>query len=384
MRLRLLQLALLCPFFLSAASAAFALDSFDFETPRQQAMGGRHVALADDFSTLLVNPAGLTSLPRGFAIGRLGLRATGPVFDIADLFVGGTPTTDSILSFLSKNNYKLYAGVDLSGPLATGFSGNGLGFGIFNGTRGLANIGSVTSIKVEAEENVLLAGGYAVRADLGSGHELSAGLTAKGFVRGGIYQSYGIIDAMKIMSDPSTLLDGKFTLITGVGADAGLRWDWKGIFAAGLACRDLYSPAIVTSYSNIKGFVSDPATSKKSSTYDSLDRSLDLGLLWSPDMGGSGWIFDKLNVALDYRDILDLLSSVPRNPILNVGLGVEARILAIMTLRAGIDDALLSAGTSFDLGLLTLSVTASGTELGIDPGVRPVYNLTIDASFALK
>ena len=285
---------------------------------------------------------------------------------------------------MSDNAYKLYTGVDISGPLALGYTGGGLGFGLFNDTKLIANVASVSSINIEAVEDILLAGGYAVRLDLGKGHELAAGVSAKGFVRGDVSPSMGIVEAMGLVSDPTALLQDTFTLATGIGIDTGLRWSWNDRVAVGLACSDLYSPAIVTKYTSIQAFVSNPATAKKgSSTYEALDRSLDIGTMWSPDLDRAGLIIDSLVVALDYKDILDLFSSIPRNPILNASLGVEARILDIVTLRAGIADTLLSAGAGFDFGLFSLSVAAYGTELGLDPGERPVYNLLIDTRFKL-
>jgi hypothetical protein len=94
-----------------------------------------------------------------------------------------------------------------------------------------------------------------------------------------------------------------------------------------------------------------------------------------------GQVIDSLVFALDYRDILDLTSLVPRNPILNVGLGVEARVLEIVTLRAGINDALPSAGIGLHLGVCTINLVAYGAELGLDPGDRPYYNLLVDFDF---
>jgi len=106
-----------------------------------------------------------------------------------------------------------------------------------------------------------------------------------------------------------------------------------------------------------------------------------MGLMWSPALGRLGQVIDSLVFALDYKDILDLASPVPRNPILNVGLGVEARVLEIVTLRAGIDEALLSTGIGLDLGVFTINLAAYGAELGLDPGDRPYYNLLVDIDF---
>jgi hypothetical protein len=373
-----------CLLLAASALPAFAIDTVDFISPRQKAMGGRHVALADDSSVLLTNPAGLASMPNAYSVADLGIQAMGPVFDIADLAVNGISSQSAILDFLAKNNYKIYAGVDLSGPLACGFTGGGLGFGLFNRTKVVLNMASITSIKVAADEDLALVGGYAHRFDLGKGHGLSAGIGAKGFVRGDISSSMGILEAMGLFSNPMALItEGDFKLTTGVGCDLGLRWDWREKVAAGLVYRDAYSPAIETTYSSVTSFATDSAASKVGeSTFAALPSSLDFGLMWSPGLGRLSQVVDSLTLSLDYKDILDLFEPIPRNPILNASLGVEARLLDIVSLRAGIADALLSAGMGLDLTLCKVNLAVFGTELGIDPGVRPCYNLLIDFDFS--
>lgn len=361
-----------------AAQAQPPLDPFSFLSPREKSMGGRHVALADDFSVMLANPAGLADMPKKLSAADLGIQAIGPVFDIANLVVGGDTSVNAITNFLAKDNYKLYAGLDISGPLAFGYTGGGLGFGLFNDTSMNVNVASVSSIGVDAREDILLAGGYALKFDLGKGNELAGGVSAKGFVRGDIFKSMGILEAVGLTSNLGSILDSPLTISTGIGIDAGLRWSWDGRLAAGLVCHDLYSPAISTQYASTTAFLNaTPGTP----SYNTVKRSLDAGFMWAPALGRLGQIIDSFVVALDYRDILDLLNPVPRNPILNVGLGVETRVLDIVTLRAGISDALLSAGVGLDLGVFTINIAAYGAELGLDPGDRPYYNLLVDFDF---
>lgn len=382
MHSRLAPVAALCAFLAVSGLPAFALDPFDFSSPRQKSMGGSHVAMADDFSVLLTNPAGLAVVPGSFSAAELGVRAIGPVFDIANLLVSGTPDIAAITDFLAANNYKLYAGTEIAGPLAFGYTGGGLGFGLFNKTKLTVNVSSLTSIGIGAVEDLLLSGGYAIPIDLGKGHRLALGVSAKGFVRGSLSPTMGIVEAMGVISNPMAILSDTFTLATGIGLDAGLRWDWKGRVAAGLACRDAYSPGIVTKYSSAMAFVADPASARQgASTTETLKRSLDFGLMWSPSLGRLEQFIDSITLAMDYKDILDLLSPLPRNPILNVSLGLEARVLEIVSLRAGIDEALLTAGVGLDLGIFTLSIAAYGAELGLDPGNRPYYNLLVDFDF---
>jgi len=366
---------------LAAPAFAEPLAPFDFSSPRERAMGGSHVALADDYSVLLTNPAGLASAPREALFADLGIRAMGPVFNFIDLFVNSADAGTAVIDLLAANGYKLYAGIELSGPLALGYADEGLGFGLFNKTSFVLNAASAVNIGVFLTEDILLSGGYAFRFELGGGHLLDLGIGAKGFARGNLGKSMGFLEVADLMSDPMAILGEDFTLATGIGCDLGLRWSWESL-AAGLVCRDLFSPAIVAKYDSLSGFIDEPSTTILGDpTYEFLKRSLDIGFAWTPELGKLGRILDSITVAIDYRDILDFFALVPRNAILKLGLGVEARMLDIVAVRAGINEALLSAGVGIDIGVLKLGFSVLGTELGIDPGVRPNYNLILDFSF---
>jgi hypothetical protein len=379
MQRRLVPIATLCATLAALAAPSFALElpAFDFSSPREKGMGGGHVALADDFSVLLSNPAGLADMRKVVSVADLGIQAMGPVFDIAGMVMGGGASATAITDFLAANNNQLYTGLNLTGPLAFGFTGSGLGFGLFSKLGMTVDVASVSTIEVGVQETLLLVGGYAFRFDLGKGHELSLGMNAKGFVRGDVLKSTDILGLVSLTSNLGSVLASPFTLTTGIGLDAGLRWAWKGL-AAGLVCRDVYSPALVTTFANTMDFFSSVPGA---TSYATIKRSLDLGFAWSPELGRLGEVLDSLVIALDYRDILDLASPVPRNPILNVGLGVETRFLDIVSMRVGINEALLSAGMGLHLGVLTLNIAAYGAERGLDPGIRPYYNLLVDFDF---
>ena len=383
MHRRTTKAAVLGAMLLLFAATAFteAIAPFDFSSPRERAMGGSHVALADDYSVLLVNPAGLASAPKEALFGDLGIRAMGPVFNFIDMFVNSADVGTAVIDLLAANGYKLYAGIELSGPLALGYVDEGLGFGLFNKTSFVLNAASAVNIGVFLTEDILLSGGYAFRFDLGGGHLLDLGIGAKGFARGSLGKSMGFLEVADLMDDPMAILGEDFALATGIGCDLGLRWSWKSL-AAGLACRDLFSPAIVASYDSLSGFIDEPsATILGDPTYEFLKRSLDIGFAWTPELGKLGRVLDSITVALDFRDRLDFFALVPRNAILKLGLGVEARALDIVSVRAGINEALLSCGVGIDIGVLKLGFSVLGTELGKDPGVRPNYNLILDFSF---
>jgi hypothetical protein len=382
MHVRFASTLVLC--LLGAVAPALTLDSssLDFSTPREKSMGGIHVALADDSSVLLSNPAGLADAPSQLSAADLAIQTSGPIFDIANLIVNGSLSTSSLTNFLAANNYRLYTGLELSGPLAFGYTGNGLGFGVYNKTQCDLKVASASSIGINADEDILLDGGYALSFDLGKGNELAAGVGAKGYVLGDITtpSTMGIVEAVDYIDNPGSLFSQNFSLTTGIGVDLGVRWSWKDQVAAGLVYRNAFSPAIQTTYSSLSSFLSN-ASGSHSAEYGTIPSSLDCGVMWKPNLGRVGEVIDSFVIALDYKDILDLFNILPRNPILNVGFGVEARVLSIVSLRAGVADALPAAGIGLDLHAFTLNLAAYGTELGLDPGDWTCYNLVLDFNF---
>ena len=66
-----------------------------------------------------------------------------------------------------------------------------------------------------------------------------------------------------------------------------------------------------------------------------------------------------------------------RNPILNVAVGAEIEFLDVVSLRAGIRDAYLSAGLGLDLSICKIDLAMYGTEGGLEPGDRAILNIAL-------
>ncbi len=127
----------------------------------------------------------------------------------------------------------------------------------------------------------------------------------------------------------------------------------------------------------------NPEASLVKSIPGEVARQLDGGISWSMPAGGFWGLVDSFVVAIDYRRILDLLETFPRNPALNLGIGVESRFLDIISVRAGLSEGYPTAGASLDLSVMRLDLSVWGSELGLEPGARPSFNLmtTLDFSY---
>jgi hypothetical protein len=363
--------------------------SVEVTSARAAAIGGFHAALADDIDTLFANPAGFRSAGPEMMVAELTVGLSGPIFDIASVFVeaGGTdPATllaSSEVQALLKN---LYAAAHLLGPLSFAYVGNGLGFGFFSRTvLDFTTVGTVPTVYTSLHEQFDFAGGYALRIPL-PGHwnsSLDLGLLIRATLEGTSSSSQDTLTFFTNLSDPATLLlGGPFRIGVGIGADVGLRYAYKDVFAVGVVGRDLYAPRLYYDYTSIDGFFgSEVGTS--STGLEPID--LSAGIMWKPPLGRLSRYVSELKLMADYSDILDFLThpESATNPILHAGLGVELVLLDVLSLRGGFSEGLLSGGLGLDLSLFTLNLSMFGAELSPEPGLRPVFNFLLGFQFIL-
>lgn len=363
---------------LPLAASAQAVEPFSLPSARMAALGGPHAASVSGLDAIFENPAGFVTDDAEFSAASLVLNPAGPFFDIVGMMVsGGDPLAD--LTTLFDDDGRLYMQADVLGPLSFGYVGKGLGFGLFNRTVMTLNAASLMSVQYSVSEEFLLAGGYAYRFSFGERQTLDVGVMPKGFIRAAIADTKSLSEVVDLASNPGDLLASPFTMTSGIGFDVGAIWTLDESLSFGLVARDAYSPAMVTSYADYGTFTSSPGSG--SSSYAVVPADLSLGLAYTPRFQLLDRLGADLLVLFDYVDLLDLFAVIPRNPILNVRVGFEATLLDILSLRAGIKDALPTAGFGIDLEAFTFSLAMYGEELGLDPGSRPVFNLLVALDF---
>lgn len=358
-----------------AATPAVEVDPFMMPSARADAMGGIHAAVADDFYAIFSNPAGFVSAKPELSVAALSLGVYGPIFDMIESATTFLDTQELNFSGLL-GEHGLRTGLDISGPLSFGYVGQGIGFGLFNRSYVSASARGL-SLDALASEDLLLAGGYAFKFTPKGGHDFGLGFLAKGFLRGSLPMESSILTVTDI-GDP--MKDDPFYSVAGVGLDLGLRYEFAKQFAAAIVCRDVYSPALVTTYTSAQAFL-DGSDKDPTSKYGQIRPRLDVGVSYAPRFEFLDRYISGLLIALDYHDFFDLLEVIPRNPVLNVGIGLELTVLEVLRLRAGIADALPSAGFGLDLRFMRLDFTMRGREFGYDPGYMPVFAMGLDLLF---
>jgi len=378
--LALIAILACAPWNLSAQS--FVAQSPQFTSARLSAIGGMHAALADDITTLFSNPAGFQSAGPQFSISEASVHLAGPVFSIANLLgrVAGSSNpaaivTDPSVVALFTN---LYASAALNGPISLGYVGNGLGFGFFNSTGvTLSTVGAIPTINAAAQESLMFVGGYSFAIPLPeqSRSTLDLGLSIKLFATGTVRLSQDVLSLISLFSSGgfSSLLNQPLNLDIGVGLDTGVLYSWDKTISAGIVARNLYTPVAR----------SQVPASGAPVTYGTVPIDLSTGVMYSPHPVWLEPYVTGLKIMVDYSDILDFLThpSTASNPILHVGAGVELTILRILALRAGLDDGYLSAGIGLNLTAFQLDFAMYGSELSLEPGLHPVYNLSLGLEF---
>lgn len=361
------------------ASPAFAQVSSP-EAPvsaRRAALGGLHAADLGGFESLFSNPASLAGLESQWCFSRLALNASGPIFDIANMALSGNDILSN-LSSLVDDKGRLYTALDMDTPVAVAYVGGGLGVGLFNHTYVEVNAPSVSNAYLSFGEEVLMIGGYARRFELGGGHVLDAGLSLKGFLRNEFAWEGALTDVSSAFSDIFGSVP--YGIDLGLSLSAGVLWSF-GDYAVALVGRDAFAPYISSTYSSYNAFKADPSASKTDADSGLLAADVSVGFRWNPR-----WAFlvrtgSELTLLVDYRNLLGLFRAVDRNPILEVSVGVEALLLDVLSLRAGLQDMLPAAGFGLDLEYFDLSLAMYGEERGLEPGSRPVFNLLLSMDF---
>jgi len=386
-----LLLLLLSLFVFSVAAYDYIEDPFVVPSSRSLGMGGVHGADTHDMSILFANPGGFQAVDTEMAFAEITLGLKGPVFDIADIAVNGLTSdggmedvlaSDSTLELLSG----IYAGLSLTGPLYFGYVGNGLGLGFFQNSDVVIQESAPLTLEAKIREDIILCGGYTYRVPFPDSwnQTLDIGLLLKGGVRGDITIDAAYLDLMSMDFSVDTLMQSPFDFIAGIGLDMGALYSFRDIFSVSLTCLDIFTPTTKKSYTGLEAMI-DGTSDPVETLNGVVPMSVNAGISVAPPLG----IFDKyisnLVFLIDYKDILGFwfYDESYHNPWLHLSGGAEITLLDIFSLRCGLDKGLFSAGLSTDLTIFNMNIALFGTELGSEPGTKPIYNLMIGLEFRI-
>jgi len=359
---------------------------------RQAALGGAHVTLTDDIDTIFTNPAGLAGLKTQMQVAELTLHLRGPVFDITNLMVEVANTGNDVLDVISGSSGQslnnLKAAFELGGPVAFAFVSNGFGFGIYNwGGMDFDLQGTISTgiLNINFTDTLLLTGGYGHRFMFSEENKvmLDIGATLKAFALGQVNYSDPslVFFNTALASGDVFLFSSPFDVSLGLSGDVGLLFHLGGWFKAGLVARDVFTAYWTTTYPTMEDFIH--FSGGGSTDFDYSLTNLCAGVMFQPPLGNFPWFISDVKIMLDYDDILAFAvhPDTATNPILHMGIGVEAVILEVLSLRVGFYQGLFSAGLGIDLSIFRLNVSMFGSEQGLEPGLLPAYNVMVSFKF---
>ena len=374
----------LCVFmlFFIAGVSVFAqhdpISSFSMPSARSGGIGGTHITNTDGVGALLYNPAGLAGR-KETSVFETSLSVYGPFDKLSGLYktamdlAGGESSDISGLGQIFDGQGRAVFGLNMGGPISIAVIRKGFGVGLFSNENAVVAVNNGEA-KIMAQFNFQLNVGYGFKIlEIGK-NTLNIGIAGKGFYR--MTYDFGVSTA------DFSFIDGfPLTGTYGVGLDLGVMYQYNKNFSIAVACTDLLSFARVSDISGISSFTKELA-GDNSLSFDpyntSVYRDLNVGMHYT--FNNTGKVF-TLAVMADYHDILDLFSDLPRNPILNVGLGAEIGLWKRLFIRAGVADALPAVGIGVDLWVFKLDFAVHGKELGLDPGVQPVYAMDLSMAF---
>lgn len=349
------------------------IDAVGFPSARNNALGGAHVGLDGDFSSIFTNPAALYGAEPQKNYVELA-------FDVIDVdLISLILFTDNPLpEFAALLVDRFEASLDLGGPVAFGMIGNNYGWGVFNVSKlGIVwDRNQIYMVSPNITEELTLAGAYGLRLYDGPNAQFDVGATAKIFLRIGYISPPIYLQQVKyILQD---LIEMPFETELGLGIDIGFRWTLSESLSFAAVIYDPFSPVWVTQYSNAEKITKQemiasgivPVTTRAS-----------VGVSWK--IASPFWhrYFSDITFSFDYLGLLTNMSEMPRSPLLDISVGCEIRMLEVFSLRGGFKDMMPGGGLGINFTFMNIDLAFYGKELGSRPKQYETWAASINISF---
>jgi hypothetical protein len=338
------------------------LFPLSFQSVRANGMGGTHAALADDFDTIFVNPAGFSSFEedtRAFA----AISTTINDFDTIFSLIRSENMTAINLADLIKNRFA--AGFDIGGPFRTGYISDGFGIGFLNHQY----------VKVWWERNDILH----VQANIVEEIAVIAGhsFPIENFEQSVTFTpGFSIKPLFRFVFTPRNILLTEFRYIfenmkqepfefqAGIGIDAGMLVNFSDFFYIGAVIHDVLAPLYVIRYQDFTSFSN--ADSPVSQGVEFIKQTYDLSFCFRTRDTFLNETITDIVVAVDYRGLSNVINGIDRNPLLDVGIGLEVQLVRALWLRVGWQQMLIGGGLGIDLGWGKFDFALFGETFGDD------------------
>jgi hypothetical protein len=386
------------------SSALFAeevnMPPLGYPSTISNGLGGPHVAYTDNVYSLFVNPAAL-QWANEMLISDITFGFTGPIdkllkketrvalAGIKNAF-GGDDTNSLSNSFTAFTDImeggKLPMGADMRGPLSFAYTANGFGIGLFTRTVADARIIG-TDVDMNLYLDFTLPFGMVFNIVKLKDHELSTGFVLKPFVR---LWSTKEISALDLMDFDFNELGLEMPLIVGGGADLGFMYRFRKDLVVGLTAKDVYTAgAKVHDVAAGLDMGGGGGSSTSSNTTYRIPLALNTGIAYT-FRPSSFWKMPPVLQSFYTAFVLDWSNSQNvftwnnrehRNPLLDLGAGMEIGLFNFFKFRIGIHELLPSVGFGFEPAVFKLNLAVYGKELGAEPGINTTMGFDLSISF---
>ena len=402
------------------AAETIKQQEFRRMNPEIMGQGGSYVAVAEGYSALFTNPAGIAftdkyeiTLPSVIVWAHsrpdLLLSTIGALSgDASDTPAEGEEKGQEDLATDALREQFTTNGFGVGSALGVGYVGHNIGVGLEAGFDSYL-YGSSFPLGLEGEINnrVALVVGYAYPFELGP-VTLAVGSTLRSTIRvSSFVDSEAAADLITMFAgvdtgdgetgtrDDSDDLLETITALNGWGVafDGGLIARYNA-FSVGVQARNLFNTQMNYSNNTVKeilnavgkgGLPAAPEDSDDpayvSATYI-IPMEVSFGVAWKPDLGSVSGIFDP-EVHAQVTDPFAMTDEDPGHPRAfgtRLHFGTELTFLRFFDLRFGINQGYFTLGTGLDLGFLEIQYALYSQEYGRDPGDQKVGGSALEVA----
>lgn len=344
--------------------------------PSTSGLGGAYSTYYKDGSVLFSNPALFAFTKKRTSITSFNFRIDSLAYS-ALKYIQAKDRETNLLNMLA-NTSSLCTNAAITGPISFSFIDKNFGFGMYNTTRAVALLPSLSSLFSLLGEDVLITGGYGATVFEKEEHLISLGIQMKGF-----FQVYAYVNST-VFGSAYTIFEKKLkgfpiVLQAGFGFDVGFAYKYKDIFTLGFTCKDLYSPVFLSYYENYKDFFDSKPNDKP--LYKTFVPNVNLGFSVKAISEGYFKNIYSLIFYMDLRNMFSFIPSIRKNYLLNFAFAGELIFHKVLSLRLGINELYPQFGIGLDFTYFNLNLSVYGKELALDPWKRPLINIEIGIRF---